>query len=97
MTKQTLPTAAQVAGVIFWALTGAEEIDSIIDPIAIEVARQRGWRWGQGLGPEPGTLNGTAKQENESFTVGAEPGGPPPVHASELDQSSGRESNPTAL
>lgn len=38
-----------VAGVLFWATTGVEEIDSIIDPIAVGVARKRGWSWGKSL------------------------------------------------
>lgn len=38
-----------VAGVCFWATAGAEEIDSIIDPIAVAVARKRGWSWGKSL------------------------------------------------
>ena len=35
-----------VAGVIFVATSGAETIDPIIDPIAAEIARKRGWKWG---------------------------------------------------
>lgn len=38
-----------LAGVLFWVTTGVEEIDSIIDPIAIRVARKRGWSWGESL------------------------------------------------
>ena len=35
-----------VAGVVFVLTSGAETIDPIVDPIAVEVARKRGWKWG---------------------------------------------------
>jgi hypothetical protein len=67
-----------VSGICFWVTSGAEEIDSIIDPIAVAVAQKRGWDWGRSLGHEPAPSNGhsvPSHSEPEQASV-AQPAGP---------------------
>ena len=61
-----------ISGICFWLTSGVEEIDSVIDPIAIEVARKRGWKWGKEIEAEAAAANGHAEQP-------AEPGKAPPA------------------
>jgi hypothetical protein len=77
----------QAASTAFWLTSGAEEIDSIIDPIAVEVARKRGWTWGQSLAKPAGSSAADARAhrhmgagdpELQAPVTLSEPGGPPP-------------------
>ena len=70
----------QAASTAFWLTSGAEEIDSIIDPIAAEVARKRGWTWGQSLAKPAGSsaAGGAGVPELQAPVTLSAPGGPPP-------------------